>query len=122
MGEVLWRSDIIWKLERWKKRSRAQKEGMLPLEIAWSDRRRVSRLRQRCYELSKGGCRLREEEKGRHSRMKHMLLAGGRWFQGPLWRKSLVIPGSERPADQEETRGGGMWGDEAGEADRCQFI
>ena len=36
--------------------------------------------------------------------MKQMLLAGGRWFQGPPWRKSLVIPGPERPVDQRKER------------------
>lgn len=64
MGKSCGEVTFIWKLERWKEREQAQKEGMLPLEIAWSDRRRVSRLRQRCCRLSKGGCRLREEGEG----------------------------------------------------------
>lgn len=37
-----------------------------------------------------------------------MLQAGGRMFEVPWLRKTLVIPGSKRPVDQREDRSWGV--------------
>ena len=78
-----------------KKGSRHRRKGCPQLEAAWSDWGRVSRLRQRCCRLNKGGCRLREEGEGQA-------------FQDetdpPVWR--TVVP---RPSVEKEFGDSRFW-------------